>query len=295
MRFFGTIMIPAAIFFLTGCQTGATGLKLPTLALLNPQTQSFNDTHFKMESCEITPERTAICKLTVTNQYRDKKFEIDRRITIQDNTGTDYTVTAGGFGDSSLRPQWNQTAVADSSYQLSVIATNLSTRAASIRAVIFTRLLVRSLQGPTIGYRDQVVFSNPAMVVSGDSAPSAPPGPSATAQPSATPATTFGGDAWHWLGYWNYDGTDGQHLAANGLVLRPVSGVGFGQQWPAHLELKNHAALSARNRNLWPVQINTKQRKVCANYPGYPSYSTFIDMPGDTEDGIYLVAMCSGE
>lgn len=297
---FGRLAVLGMVALVSACQSDLSALKLPTPALFNPQTQSFNDAQFEMKSCEITPERSAICKLTVTNRYRDKRIEVGRGIKIQDNHGTDYAVTAGGFGDPSSRPQWNQVAVADSDYQLTVIATNLSTRAEAVRAVIFPRLLVRSTQGQTIGYRDQVIFSKPAMIASVDNAPSTTP---AAAPQKTTNAGSLGNssaathklDGWQVVGYWNYDAADGKYLAAQGLVLRGVPGNGLGQKWPAHLELKNHTALSPRDRSLWPVKINSAQRKVCANYPGYPSYQSFVDMPGEAEDGVYQFAQCSGE
>ncbi len=158
MKNFSRLVILGSICLLSGCQTDMLPLNLPTLALLNPQTQSFNDTQFEMKSCEITPERSAICKLVATNRFRDKKLEISLGVTIQDNLGNDYAVSSGGFGEPSNRPQWNQVAVADSSYNLTVIATNLSTKATSIRAVIFSRLTVRSMQNQTLGYKDQVIF-----------------------------------------------------------------------------------------------------------------------------------------
>ena len=59
---------------------------------------------------------------------------------------------AGGFGDPSAAPQWNQIAVADSDYVVHVSAPNVSSRATSIRAVVFPRLLVRSMQGQALGH-----------------------------------------------------------------------------------------------------------------------------------------------
>ena len=194
---------------------------------------------------------------------------------------------AGGFGVAAARPQWNQVAIADGTYELTVVATNLSSQASAIRAVVFTRLLVRSTQGQALGYRDNVIFSRPTMIASG---PRSPDRATSAGRPAAASSP-----GWRVVGYWNYDAADGQHLASQGLVLRPTSGAGLGEQWTAQLELKNHAALSPRTRSLWPVKIHPGQRKVCADYPGYPTYSAFIDMPGTSDDGVYLVAPCSGD
>lgn len=289
-RHLSTIL--SAIPFALACQTDLSAMDLSTLASPSRNVHSFDDTDFEMDSCEITPNRSAICRMTVTNRFRDKRIEIDRRIAIQDDFGTDYAVTAGGFGASPERPQWRQDAIADSTYSLTVVAPNLSSQATSIRAVVFTRLLVRSAQGQTLGYRDKAIFSRPSMVGSGRS--SAPGGdPAASSAGSRSPDAAA--DRWEVVGYWDYDATDGRSVQAHGLVLRSVPGRGMGQSWSAHLELGNHASLPQRNRSLWPVELNRARRKVCANYPGYPTYSAFIDMPGESEDGEYLVSKCRGQ
>lgn len=270
--------------FLMGCQAQSVALERPSPG--GTRTHAFNDVAFTSSSCEITADRSAVCRFQIDNRFRDKKIGVDRRITIQDDAGNDYPVTTGGFGDLSARPQWFQVAVADSSYELVVIATNLSTRARAIRAIVFTRLGVLTPQGQTIGYRDGVIFSNPRMI--GSTPAAAPVTVAETPAPSA-----YAGDRWHWIGYWNYDGIDGNHLA-EGLVLRDVRGSGMGQSWQAHLELTNHDSLRRRTRTLWPVAIHTGLRRVCANYPGYPTYQAFVDMPGTAEDGVYGFSECAG-
>ncbi|HED18030.1 MAG TPA: hypothetical protein ENI74_00810 [Gammaproteobacteria bacterium] len=137
--------------------------------------------------------------------------------------------------------------------------------------------------------------------------PTAPPGSGPDAAPSGkrengvvqnalqpgAPKISAKAAAWQTVGLWDYDGVDAQHLA-QGFVLREKPGSGLGQTWKAHLELKNHKALTPRQRTLWPVMMNTGIKKVCANYPGYPTYPVFIDMPGEKNDGIYLVSYCNG-
>ena len=135
--------------------------------------QSFNDTDFVLESCELKSDRTVICHMTVNNHYTDKRVEITRAITIQDDLGNEYPVTSGGFGNPSTGSKWNQITVADSSYNVYVVAPNISSQATSVRAVVFPRLLVRSAQGQTLGYRDRVVFARPPMVVA-EEAPQVP-------------------------------------------------------------------------------------------------------------------------
>lgn len=98
---------------------------------------------------------------------------------------------------------------------------------------------------------------------------------------------------WQTVGFWNYDEIDGQYLG-QGMILRTNKNNSTDKKWNAYLELKSHEKLPVRERTLWPVQINTSAKKVCANYPGYPSYQVHIDMPGEDNDGIYFVEECRG-
>ncbi|MDJ0759967.1 MAG: hypothetical protein QNJ19_11245 [Woeseiaceae bacterium] len=283
----------ASASFLLACSATSP----PVFAAASKLEQSFNDTAFKLVSCELGADRTATCKMTVTNRYTDKRIEITRSgITIQDDLGNEYPVTGGGFGDPSTTPKWNQVAVADSDYVVHVSASNLSSRATSIRAVVFPRLLVRSMQGQALGYRDRVVFSQPPMVDTSEAA-SAKPSPMAEAPTEASTTAAddempIAVDDWQIVGLWSYDAVDGQHIPAQGFVLLPKPGAGVGQAWLARLELKNHDQLPAGQRALWPVMIHIERRTVCADYPGYPSYQVFIDVPGVDNDAIYSVSAC---
>ncbi len=282
-----------AAFFLLACSASS-----PTaFAATSKLQQSFNDTDFELKSCELKIDRTVICKMTVHNHYTDKRIEIDSRITVQDGLGNEYPVTSGGFGSPSTGSKWSQIAVADSTYNVYVVAPNISSQATNVRAVVFPRLLVRSAQGQTIGYRDAVVFSRPPMVevaADTDSAP-APDTPPAAVKVVSDNAMPIAVDDWQVVGLWSYDAEDGQHVPAQGFVMRAQAGAGVGQAWLARLELKNHDQLHERHRALWPVMIHIEQRKVCADYPDYPTYPVFIDLPGIDEDAIYTVSECKAK
>jgi hypothetical protein len=230
--------------------------------------QSFNDTTFELKSCELSAARTAICKMTVRNQYTDKRIEISKAgITIQDDLGNEYAVTTGGFGDPSMAPKWIQVAVADSDYEVYVVASNVSSRATSIRAVVFPRLLVRSMQGQALGYRDRVVFSRPPMIVAEEAAKAGPvpmrQTPTETSADEADEQLPIAVDEWQVVGLWSYDAEDGQQIPSQGFVLLAEPGAGVGQAWLARLELKNHDHLPERQRALWPVMIHIQRRTVC--------------------------------
>lgn len=274
-----------------GCQAGLSAGGLPAA---RADVVSFNDVRVEMESCEITPDRSATCRLRVTNRYTDKQIEVWRDIRIQDDLGSEYAVEAGGFGVSPPTTKtrlWTQLALADSSYPLTVVATNLSTRATSVRAVVFQRFLAREPGGRALGYRDKVVFRSPPMQASSMHRHS----PAGDSPGSGRPAVENGrlGDGWQDVGYWNYDATDGQSLGL-GLVYRAQPGGGLGRSWPGHLELRNHASLPPRPRTLWPVRLHPGRRMICANYPNYPSYAVAVDLPGEEQDGTYQVARCPG-
>ncbi len=310
MKFLYSIIAAA---FAASCFTGgASAQSLLDRLQGSKDAHVVKDTEFRMIGCELTPDRSAICRLEVTNNYRDKKIEISHGIKLQDDLGDEYPVQQGGFGSNTARPKWDQVAIADSTYQLTVIAANLSSRATSVRAVVFPRILIRTPQGQALGYTDQVVFAKPNMITSAEPAvktvfateqplsastpvqeqPKTPAKKSVKAS-AATKPSFLTGDYWIVLGLWDYDAVDGQQLPENGFVLRPVSGSNLGVRWSGHLELKNHEALAPRVRTLWPVSINPAQRKVCANYPDYPTYEAYIDMPGEGADGTYHVSNCN--
>ncbi|MEL7538826.1 MAG: hypothetical protein AAFZ58_13735 [Pseudomonadota bacterium] len=305
MQAFWTLPISLLFGSLLACSAVS-----PTALAASPKlVQSFNDTTFELNHCEIKEDRTAVCKMTVRNLYTDKGIEVTRNgITIQDNFGNDYPVTAGGFGDPSTASKWTQIAIADSEYTVWVVAPNLSSRATSVRAVVFPRLLLRNMQRQKLGFRDKVVFSGPPMLdrtakpapvaaVEADRPVSptlgdAPPKPTAPSTVTNNDDMPIATDEWQVVGLWNYDGEDGKHVPAHGFVMHTKVGGALGQAWLAHLSLRNHDQLTARDRVLFPVMIHVAQRKVCADYPGYPTYPAFIDMPGEGNDAVFMVSAC---
>lgn len=111
-----------------------------------------------------------------------------------------------------------------------------------------------------------------------------------TAMQDQAPAT-LEPTAWTVVGYWDYDGVDGQYLG-EGVELIMQPGANGGQNWTAHLQLKAHQKLPARARSLWPVKMNIAQKKVCINVPGYPTYSAFVDLPQNSMDGVFMFQSC---
>ncbi len=97
--------------------------------------------------------------------------------------------------------------------------------------------------------------------------------------------------SWEIYGYWDYDNVDGSFIPG-GLVVREQPGTGLGKSWTHHLEIAAHAELPERQRNLWPVEVNRQARRVCINYPDYPTYAAHVDFPGSLHDGFYDFGPC---
>lgn len=117
-----------------------------------------------------------------------------------------------------------------------------------------------------------------------------PPVPEPQPEPEPEPAPEP--EQWEVVGYWDYDGADGQSLGA-GLHAVQKPGENFGQKWSYHLEMIQHDQLPNRRRQLWPVYLNRLEGKVCAPYPNYPSYPATLDLPGDQYDGVYRFSGCT--
>jgi len=114
--------------------------------------------------------------------------------------------------------------------------------------------------------------------------------------PNAQPANSVANSPppeWETVGFWDYDAVDGQHLSA-GVVMVRQAGTGLNKRWAQHLQLKNHNQLRQRPRSLWPVELSRKDKRVCINFPGYPSYTAFVDLPDDAHDGVYQFGPCEG-
>lgn len=241
--------------------------------------KTFNDVIFESDGCVISPDRKAVCTLTVTSKYRDRTVAVGNGVTLQDNSGEDYPASVR-FGED----KWSKTLIADSPYKLNFTIENISTRTTSIRSIIINRIDIGLGPRQHVGSHSQVIFSNPDMKEYAES----------HLQPTANnerASVASGAPDWAVVGYWNYDGIDGQYLS-EGLELINQPGANSGQTWKTHLQLKAHDRLPSRARSLWPVKISMVQKKVCINVASYPTYSAFIDFPGDENDGVFTFQYC---
>lgn len=242
--------------------------------------KTFNDVSFESDGCVISPGRRAVCTLLVTSKYRDRTVAVGNGVILQDNSGEEYSASVR-FG----KDKWSKTLIADSSYKLNFTIENISTKATSIRSIIINRIDIGLGPRQHVGSHSQVIFSNPVMkpyVVESHSQP-----PINSERDLVTSSTSD----WVVVGYWNYDGVDGQYLG-EGLVSINQPGANSGQAWETHLQLKAHDRLPSRERSLWPVKMSVALRVICINVPNYPTYSAFINFPDDENDGMFTFKSC---
>lgn len=276
-----------AVAFLCGCETIMA--ELPQMQRNVVQVQDFRA---EMKWCEVRPDRSAECEVEITSQHQDKRAGLSYP-KMQDDRGKEYRLKTD-------QPAGGVMMVAGQPYTYRLTVDNLPTYVTMVRSI--NSGIVASLPNGSKTLAEQIVFAGiPTRPATAEAAeiPAALPTPTTkvamrnTGQAAADERATASASEWETVGYWNYDAVDGQQLS-NGLVLQPGPGAGLGQQWKLQLELTTHADLRNRPRSLWPVQLNRKLRKVCAQYPDYPSYSAYIDLPGTESDGVYSVGPCSG-
>ena len=241
--------------------------------------KTFNDVVFEVDGCVISSDRKAECILVVTSKYRDHTVAIGNGVTLQDNDGVNYSASVR-FG----KDKWNKILIADSPYQLNFTVENISSKATFIRAIIINRIDIGLGPKQHVGSHSQVIFSSPKMKPYTNPAPT-------TAMNDVLPKAVSKGENWLTVGYWNYDGVDGQYLP-EGMILIDQVGENASKQWKSHLQLKAHNRLPKRDRTLWPVSMSIAERKVCVFVPDYPTYSANVDLPGVENDGSYVFQSC---
>ncbi len=281
MRAFKTAAL-IGVSALAACSAGPV-----QTSLLDSTKKEMHGVVIEVQGCAISEARVATCSFTATSLFQDRQVTVlgAHYTRLQDDTGVSYN-TAAAFGpDAGDRTQRSATLIADTPYPFKVRAENLSTQATEIRAIAIDRMDIKGPSG--IAYA-KMIFARPPMVETAqDAAPLR-----TEAQPAAQPAPQ-NAVGWEMVGFWDYDGVDGQQLPY-GLVLLEAPGSRGPFSWDRRLELVRHEQLRPRSRQLWPVKINREKRKVCVDAP-YPTYTGYVDLPGTEYDGEYLFASCKGD
>ena len=226
-----------------------------------------------MNWCEVRPDRTAECELTAISQTQDYKAGFAYPI-LQDQTGAQYRMVPkdGGLGQYTM--------IAGEPYTIRYVNKDiLPTTVERVRGVVgswayrVTATNIRAGEFP-------VSFSD---IPEHMTAPVAP----VEAEESSASSD------WETVGFWTYDAEDGLRLP-EGLTFKEMPGAMGEYVWTHRLELKAHDELPARtDRILWPVFLSRDKQEVCVDGP-YPSYTGYIDFPGDEHDGAYAFFSCPG-
>lgn len=242
---------------------------------LGPRNVVHNDA-FKLTVnwCEVKPDRSAECELTAISLTQDYKAGFAYPI-MQDQTGAQYRMVPS---DGSLG---QYTMIAGEPYTIKYMNQEiLPTSVERVRGLVGSWAYSKLNNIRAGGF--QLTFSD------------IPARPDQTKTP---PASEPGGQEstpqWETVGFWTYDQQDGMRVP-EGLVLKNHPGAMAEHNWTHRLELKTHAQLPERaDRILWPVYLNRADKLVCVNAP-YPSYTGYIDMLEDGDDGVYAFASCKG-
>jgi len=217
--------------------------------------KEFRGVRFDAKSCELTEFRVITCRLVVTSRSQNRQLTIygGKHTKVQDDTGKSYP-TRMSFGESAEGGQKQSVLIADTPYKVTLTAENISRQATKVRAINIGRMDAYNESGKFIGYV-KLVLAHPPMIASqgstyihtaASSAPAttqsraprssarsaAPHAPTAKTQKPQKSASTSSAKrtataAWQTVGYWDYDGVDGQYLA-QGLVLRNKPGSALG-------------------------------------------------------------------
>ncbi len=166
----------------------------PNLSGFNPKTTELHGIVMEVKGCSITPERTAICRFTALSKYRDRNLKLlgGHYVKIQDDTGVSYNTLAAFGPDATVPHQRSTTLVADTPYDFTIMASNLSTQATKVRAITITRMDVTGAEG----YRKiETNFPHPPMLNNVSTSAAISSEPTATVHSStSTSQTTYSGD-----------------------------------------------------------------------------------------------------
>ena len=223
--------------------------------------------------CEVS-ERAARCELTATSLTQDFKAGFAYPI-LQDQTGAQFRMVPEDKGLGQYR------MIAGEPYTIRYVNKDLlPTTVERVRGLVGSWAFWSVANNLKAG-EFPVAFSD------------IPERPSQPAPGSAADKESGSTSGWETVGFWTYDGADGRRVP-EGLVLIEAPGSLNDESWRYRLELKTHDQLPPRaDRIVWPVYLSRADRQVCVDAP-YPSYSGFIDLPGDAHDGVYDFASCPG-
>ncbi|MGH1402683.1 MAG: hypothetical protein ACRBDL_00410 [Alphaproteobacteria bacterium] len=132
---------------------------------LSQTTKEMHGVVLSVKSCSISTTRVATCRMSAMSKYQDRSLNLigGTYTKIQDDTGVSYNTLLAFGRDATDRSQRQTTLIADTPYEFTIRAENLSTRATKIRAITVQRMDVLQPGGTGfIGYI-KMNFPHPPM------------------------------------------------------------------------------------------------------------------------------------
>ncbi len=168
MRYLALLLVGLCLP-LSGCveQTlqQSVGNLTSAIPSLSQTTKEMHGVVLSVESCSISATRVATCRMSAMSKYQDRSLNLigGSYTQIQDDTGVSYNTFIAFGRDATNKTQRATTLIADTPYEFTIMAENLSTRATKIRAITINRMDVTQSTGKGfIGYV-KMNFPHPPM------------------------------------------------------------------------------------------------------------------------------------
>ena len=145
-------------------QANSIGTNLTSALSPSTTTKQMHGIVLTVKSCSISPTRVATCRFTATSQYQDRELSLlgAHYTRLQDDTGVSYNTMIAFGQDPTDKTQRHTTLVADTPYEFTLMAENISTQATKVRAITINRMDVKGSKLATL----KMNFSHPPMVAS---------------------------------------------------------------------------------------------------------------------------------
>ncbi len=141
-------------------------LLTPNMSALNPTIKEMHGIVLKVKGCQISNTRIATCHFTATSKYQDRTLNLlgGNYTKIQDDTGVSYNTMIAFGRDATDKTQRSTTLIADTPYNFTMMAQNISTQATKVRAVTINRMDVTGTS--TVARYIRTNFAHPPVMSS---------------------------------------------------------------------------------------------------------------------------------
>lgn len=140
-------------------------LLTPNVSALNSTVKEMHGIVLKVHGCQISNTRIATCHFTATSKYQDRTLNLlgGNYTKIQDDTGVSYSTQIAFGNDATNKSQRSTMLIADTPYNFTMMADNISTQATKVRAVTIKRM---DTNGPSGGRYIKTNFAHPPVMSS---------------------------------------------------------------------------------------------------------------------------------